>query len=99
MSVLMIVEVEITNNEMYSEYVEKVPEIISRYGGRYLVRGGKVTSLTGNWNPERIILIEFETIEHLQRCFESAEYLEIARLREQSTNSKAIILEGYLPPD
>jgi len=95
----MIVEVEITNNEMYSEYVEKVPEIISRYGGRYLVRGGKVTSLTGNWNPEKIILIEFETIEHLQRCFESAEYLEIAPLREQSTNSKAIILEGFLPRD
>ena len=94
MSVYMIIEVEVKNNETYSKYIEKVPEIISKYGGRYLTRGGKTTAITGNWNPEKIVLIEFETIEQLQQCFQSTEYLEIAPLREQSTVSKAIIVEG-----
>jgi len=94
----MIIEVEIKDNERYSKYVEKVPEVIDKYGGRYLVRGGKVTPLSGNWNPERMVLIEFGSIEQLRKCFKSTEYLKIAPLREQSITSKAIVVDGCLPP-
>ncbi len=96
MSVYMIVEITVKNSELYSGYVEQVPQIVDRYGGRYLIRGGKVISLSSNWNPERIILLEFETVEQLRKCFESQEYLEIAPLREQSTISKSIVVEGCL---
>jgi uncharacterized protein (DUF1330 family) len=96
MSVYMIIEITIKNRELYSRYVAQVPEVVDKYGGRYLIRGGKVTPLSGNWNPERVILIEFETVEQLQKCFESPEYLEIAPLREQSTISKSIVVEGCL---
>jgi uncharacterized protein (DUF1330 family) len=51
-----------------------------------------------NWNPERMILIEFGTLEHLQKCFKSSEYLKLPPLREQSTTSKSIIVDGHLPP-
>lgn len=98
MSVYLIVEIEVQNKELYSRYVEKVPETIDKYGGRYLIRGGEVTALSGNWNPERIILIEFETVEQLRKCFSSPEYLELAPLREQSTTSKSIIIDSYSPP-
>ncbi len=94
MSVYMIIEVQVKNMETYSKYIANVPEIISKYGGRYLTRGGKITQVTGSWNPEKIVLIEFETIEQLQKCFQSPGYLEISSLREQSTVSKAIIVEG-----
>ncbi len=97
MSVYMIIEIEIKNKQLYSKYVEKVPKVIEKYGGRYLIRGGKVTPLFGNWNPERIILIEFKSVEMVQNCFKSSEYLELAPLREQSTITKAIIVEGCLP--
>jgi len=99
MSVYMVIEIDIKNEELYSQYVEKVPEIIDQYGGRYLIRGGEVTPLSGHWNPERIIVIAFETVEQLQRCFSSPEYLELAPLREQSTVSKAIMVESYVPPE
>ncbi|MEA2062596.1 MAG: DUF1330 domain-containing protein [Gemmatimonadota bacterium] len=99
MPVFMIIEVEVRNIEMYSEYIEKVPGIISQYGGRYLTRGGKISPLSGNWNPERIVLIEFETIGKLQECFKSTEYLEIAPLREKSTVSKSVIVEGCISSD
>ena len=95
----MIIEIKIKNRELYSQYMEKVPEIVEKYGGRYLIRGGKVTALSGHWNPERMIVIAFETVEQLQRCFSSPEYLELAPLREQSAVSKSIIVDGYLPPE
>lgn len=97
MSVYMIIDITIRERDLYSRYVESVAEVVERHGGRYLVRGGRVTPLSGNWNPERMIVIEFGTMQQLQQCFSSAEYLGLAPLREQSTNSKAIIVEGYSP--
>jgi uncharacterized protein (DUF1330 family) len=99
MSVYMIIDITIREHDLYSRYVESVAEVVEKHGGRYLVRGGKVAPLSGNWKPERMIVIGFDTVEQLQRCFISAEYLELAPLREQSTDSKAIVVEGYLPPE
>lgn len=93
MSVYLLIEITVKDREIYSKYVQAVPSIIEKYGGRYLARGGNVTPLMGGWNPERIILIEFDDIEHVHKCFRSPEYLEIAPLREHSTVSRSIIFE------
>jgi uncharacterized protein (DUF1330 family) len=97
MPVYLIIEIKVLDHEQYSKYVEKVPEIVKKHGGRYLVRGGQITPMFGNWNPERIILIEFETEEQLRKCFNSTEYLKIAPFRENSTITKSVIVNGCLP--
>ena len=94
MPVYLIIEIKTINPEIYSEYVARVSDIVVTHGGRYLVRGGKITPMLGDWHPERIILIEFDSIEQLQECFSSADYLELAPLRERSTTSRAIIVDG-----
>jgi uncharacterized protein (DUF1330 family) len=97
--VYLIAEVEVVNPERYARYAERVPAIIEKYGGRYLVRGGQVSPMSGHWDPQRLIVMEFESAEQLKRCFTSPEYLEILPLREQSTASRAIVVEGYSPPE
>lgn len=77
----------------YSEYIEKVVPIVEKYKGRYIVRSEKITPLGEEWNPNRVIIIEFDSKEHLETCFSSKEYREIASLREQSVISNAIIIE------
>lgn len=99
MPVYMIIKIKVMDYELYTKYVEKVPEIIKKYGGRYLVRGGKVLPMFGNWNPERIVIIEFETEEQVRDCFNSTEYLKVAPLRENSTITKSVIVNGYLPSE
>lgn len=94
MSLYFLADIEIKDEKMYAEYIEKAPEIIKKYGGRYLVKGGKVATVSGNWNPKRIVVIEFPSEEALKECFNSEEYKVIAPLREKSTTSKAIIVEG-----
>ena len=94
MAVYMIVETKITDKGVFSQYGEKIDEVLKKYGGRFLARGGEITPLSGNWNPERIAVIEFESFELLMNCFTSADYLEIAALRELSTISKAIVVRG-----
>ena len=94
MPAYVIIEVEVLDRETYSRYVGQVRDVIERHGGRYLARGGKVIAMSGNWNPERVILIEFDSAEQARECFASPEYKAIAPLRERSTRTKAVIVEG-----
>lgn len=95
MPAYVLIEIEIHDKNTYFQYIEKARLIVESYGGQYLIRGGKVTPLFGDWNPERIILIKFPSHEDVEKCFNSEEYLEIAKLRENSTETRSIILEGY----
>jgi uncharacterized protein (DUF1330 family) len=97
MPVYFIVEIkvkaEVENKQAYAKYVEKVRAIVEKYQGRYLSRGGKVTPVFGSWNPEKIVIIEFPPAEYVERWLNSSEYKEIAGLRENSTFTKAIMVE------
>jgi len=97
MPVYMIIDIQINDEALYRQYVQRVPEVIGKYGGKYLARGGQVTPWSGSWNPQRIVLIEFETMDHLRRCFESAEYRQIAPLGRQSTIGRAVVVQGCAP--
>lgn len=77
----------------YQEYIELVKPIIESYGGRYLVRSNKITALQNKWIPDRVIIIEWKTREQLEACFSSEEYRAIAGKRENSVDSRAIIVE------
>ena len=98
MAAYMILEIEVVDADTYADYVKQAPATVERYGGRYLVRGGDVTPLTGGWNPQRIVVIEFPSMERFHEWLASPEYSVIAPLREQSTKSKVIVVEGYTEP-
>jgi uncharacterized protein (DUF1330 family) len=97
MPVYLIIDITVIDQDVYEEYVERVPAVVEQYGGRYLVRGGEVAVLTGDWQPERIVVVEFDSSEQVQEFYASPEYQALAPLREQSTNSRAILVEGYEP--
>jgi uncharacterized protein (DUF1330 family) len=97
MAVYVVIDISIRDQTAavgYAEYVEKVRPMVERHGGRYLVRGGRITPLAGDWNPERVIVIEFPSADHVKRWWESPEYKAIASLRENATWARAIIVEG-----
>ncbi len=95
MSVYLIIDIAVIDQDCYGEYVARVPAVVEQYGGRYLARSGEVSTMVGDWRPERIVLIEFETIDQVQEFFASPEYLALVPLREKSATSRAIIVEGY----
>ncbi len=99
MAVYMILEIEVLDEETYTQYKERVPATLPKYGGRYLVRGGEVTPLSGNWHPERIVIVGFPSAEHFQSWLTSPEYSELAQIRLRSTKSKAVMVKGYSAPE
>lgn len=95
MPAYVLIEIQINDRNMYLQYIEKAKPIVESFGGEYIIRGGNATPLFGNWTPERMIMIKFPAQENVQDCFSSEEYLQIAGLRENSTVTRAVILEGY----
>jgi uncharacterized protein (DUF1330 family) len=94
MSVFFLTEItKISDAEMFGNYIEKVDAIIKNYGGEYIFKSKQLIPVSGEWDTKRIILIRFENKKMLIKCFRSEEYKEIVHLREQSTESKAVIIE------
>ena len=100
MSVYIVIESRVKDARKYGQYVSQVPGIVAKHGGRYLVRGGKVTTLLdGRWVPERMIVLEFPTEERVREWLSSPEYQAIAPLREEGAEIRAVLLEGYAEED
>ena len=66
-----------SRGDAYREYMKKVPAIIEKYGGRYLVRGGEILADDTSWHPKRVVILEFPTTEHMDSFRNSEEYKPI----------------------
>ncbi len=95
MAVYLIADIEVNDREAYAEYQKQVPPIMEKYGGRYLVRGGEVTVTEGDWQPSRIVVLEFPSHAELQRFATSPEYAPVAAIRHRAAKSNTVVVEGY----
>ena len=94
MTAYIVANVQITNPERYPEYRDRVAETVSRYGGKYLVRGGKVDVLEGEWEPQRLVIIEFESVERCYEWYNSLEYTPLNQLRHEVAETQLVIVAG-----
>ncbi len=90
----IIVDVQITDPQAYERYKAAVPATLAAYGGKFLVRGGRVETLEGNWTPDRFVVLEFESVEKAKAWWNSQEYAAPKRLRQSASVTKMILVEG-----
>jgi len=94
MAAYIIVDVEITDPVQYAAYIRVVPPTIAKYGGRFLVRGGKAETLEGSWIPKRVVVVEFPTVEQAREWWASEEYRDPKALRQSASVTDMILVEG-----
>jgi uncharacterized protein (DUF1330 family) len=94
MPAYVLAEIEITNPEGYKEYTTQVPATIAKYGGRFVVRGGKATALEGEWPERRRVLIEFPDVAAARKWFDSPEYEKPKAMRQANSKGRLLLLEG-----
>jgi uncharacterized protein (DUF1330 family) len=98
MATFVVVEISIHDPATYERYKQLAPPAIAAYGGRYLVRGGAMEVLEGSWNPPRLAILEFPTAERAREWWNSPEYAEAKALRQASTHTKMVLVEGVSAP-
>jgi uncharacterized protein (DUF1330 family) len=94
MAAYIIADVEVRDPVRYAEYIKVVPETIARYGGKFLVRGGKTETLEGSWSPKRVVVLEFPTFERAKEWWASMDYSAPKTLRQSASVGNLIIVQG-----
>jgi len=97
MAAYIVVEVDVKDPERYEDYRAMVPASLELYGGKFLVRGGAVEKLEGDWQPSRFVMIEFESVEQAKRWWDSDEYRPARDLRQETSDTRMIVVEGCSP--
>ena len=94
MAAYVLADITILDLEVYEECRRQVPAVIEKYGGRYLVRGGASEVLEGEWQPSRLIVLEFPDMDTLQRWYRSDDYQVLLRIRQRAARTNLIAVEG-----
>ena len=94
MAAYIIADLKITDPEVFEQYRSQVSGTIEQYGGEYLVRGGAVETAEGNWNPQRLVILQFESMARAKEWYDSEEYRGPKALRHHSANTNLVLVEG-----
>lgn len=94
MTAYVIVDIEITDPEGYAEYKNLAPAAVALYGGKYIARGGQTETLEGDWQPKRLVILEFPSIDQAKAWLNSPEYAPARALRHRYAKSNMVVIEG-----
>ena len=94
MPAYFIVDIDVTDPTAFEEYRKAVPATVEKYGGKLLVRGGRMEVVEGSWRPKRVVLTEFPSLEQAKRWYDSEEYRALKALRLRTATGSVILVEG-----
>ena len=91
----MVVDARSNDPERMMEYRRLAQLAVEHYGGRYLVRGGDYQTLEGSWQPQRLVVLEFPSMEAARTFYDSPEYLAAREARKGVSDFDLLLVEGY----
>ena len=94
MAAYLIADISITNPQRYEEYKRQVAPLIERFSGRYIARAGNHKVLEGDWEPSRLVVLEFPDMATLEAWYNSPEYAPVKAIRLEAAESRMMALEG-----
>jgi len=94
MAAYVITEIDITDPQGYEEYKKMGPPTVAAYGGKFIARGGRMEILEGSWNPKRIVILQFESVERAKEWWSSKEYGRAKQVRHKTATTNMIVVEG-----
>ena len=94
MPAYVIADIEVKDPARFEEYRNQVTPLIAKYGGKYLVRGGEVERVEGDWSPKRLVVLEFESLEKARQFYFSDDYEPVKQIRIEATISNLVLVDG-----
>ena len=94
MAAYIIADIRVTDAAAYEPYRPLAAASIARFGGRFVVRGGKADLLEGEPQPERIVVIEFPDADTARHWYRSEEYQSALKIRQSASRGRVFLVEG-----
>lgn len=94
MAAYVIFDIHVTDPAGYEGYKPLESAAVERYGGRYLVCGGRSQVLEGEWPVDRLVVLEFDSVEAARRFYDSPEYRAARSHRQAAADGRVVLVEG-----
>lgn len=94
MPAYVIADVNVTDAKGYEDYRAQVLATVTKYGGRFVVRGGNPEGLEGGWSPSRIVVLEFADKAAAKAWYNSPEYKPLIAMRQHASKGSLILVDG-----
>lgn len=95
----LVVESNITDPEAFKHYMAAAPDVVKAFGGQYLVRGGRMAVLEGDWKPPRLTVLRYPDFESAKAMYDSPGYVQARALRHGATACfNMVLVEGVDAP-
>ena len=94
MAAYVIVDVEITDADLYGQFMKQVTGTVESHGGQFVTRGGSLEVVLGNWSPKRVAILQFDSLDQARGWLNSPEYTALDDIRSKSSNINMVIVEG-----
>ncbi len=94
MKAYLIANVEIKDAEVIKKYLKASPKILEKYSGKFLVRGGEICVTEGDWSPQRLVVVEFESMEKAKNFWNSEDYKPLKALRQAASKTDMLFVNG-----
>jgi uncharacterized protein (DUF1330 family) len=89
----IIAQIDVSDPAAFEEYRKLVPATIAKFGGEYLVRGGKQEQLEGSNNP-RTVVLHFESFDKAREWYHSSDYEKPKAMRQAASKGNVVLVEG-----
>jgi uncharacterized protein (DUF1330 family) len=94
MPAYVIAHIDVKDPVRYEDYKAMSPVSIKKFGGRFIARGGQTEVLEGTWQPKRLVVLEFPSVEVARQWWASDDYAPAKALRQATSNGDMIIVDG-----
>ena len=94
MPAYVIADIDVHDTAAYDDYRKGVEATVAKFGGRFIVRGGAVKAVEGQWRPKRLVVIEFPDMAALDAWYASPDYKPLLDLRLAASSGRLIAAEG-----
>jgi uncharacterized protein (DUF1330 family) len=93
MPAIVLVEMDIIHSTQYEEYKKLTPATVEKYGGKFVIRGNPVTVLEGDWNHDRLVMLEFPSKQLAVEWYNSPEYQAAKQVRSSAAQGRFLLVE------
>jgi uncharacterized protein (DUF1330 family) len=90
----LLAQIDVTNPDQYAQYAALTPDIVAKFGGRFIARAGRRVTVEGPEAPNRVVVVEFPDYEKAQAFYHSPEYTTVKRLRANAAAGQIVVVEG-----
>ncbi len=94
MPAYVIANIEVTDPEGYQQYRSRSLATVEKFGGRFIVRGGEHEVKEGDWQPHRVILLEFPDMATARTWYDSEAYQSIIPYRANTAKTQMVLVDG-----